>query len=88
MDAAIIVSNVAVIITSTNIGLVGANVGLISVVEAGASELKLIVPIIFSSSCVFNLTAWCSLNCTLFVGCTFKQLTSVVYTSLRGLNLT
>ena len=45
--------DVAVAATGTDIGLVGADVGLIGVVEAGASELKSIVSIISSSSCVF-----------------------------------
>ena len=81
MDAAVIVGNVAVITTSTNIGLVG-------VVEAGASELKLIVFIISSSFYMFlDLTNWYGLNYALFIGCTSKQLMFGVYTSLKGFNL-
>ena len=45
-----ITGDVAVVTTSANVGLVG-------VVEAGALESKSIVPIISSSSCVFDLTA-------------------------------
>ena len=57
MDAAVVASNIAVITTGANIGLVGTNIGLIGVIEAGALKLKLIIPIIFSSFCVLNLTA-------------------------------
>ena len=64
MDAAVVAGDVAVITT-------GANVGLVGVVKAGASELKLIVPIISSSSCVFlDSTNLCGSNRALFVGCT------------------
>ena len=64
----VIFSAVAVIITSADIGLVGANAGLylwlwlrlvygpfglVSIVEAGALELKSIIPIISSSSYMF-----------------------------------
>ena len=52
----------------------GADVGLTGIVEAGALESKLIVPMFFS--CVFLDSTDAIQIMVLFAGCTLEQLTS------------